>query len=33
VTYLTDLTLPLARRGAEQRRIHEANLQRIGARP
>jgi glyoxylase-like metal-dependent hydrolase (beta-lactamase superfamily II) len=33
VTYLTDLTLPLARRGAEQRRIHEANLKQIGAHP
>jgi glyoxylase-like metal-dependent hydrolase (beta-lactamase superfamily II) len=33
VAYLTDLTLPLARRGAEQRRIHEANLQQIGAQP
>jgi glyoxylase-like metal-dependent hydrolase (beta-lactamase superfamily II) len=31
VAYLTDLTLPLARRGAEQRRIHEANLKQIGA--
>jgi glyoxylase-like metal-dependent hydrolase (beta-lactamase superfamily II) len=33
VAYLTELTLPIARRGAEQRRIHEANLQQIGAHP
>jgi len=31
VDYLQELKLPLARRDAEQKRIHEANLQRIGA--
>jgi glyoxylase-like metal-dependent hydrolase (beta-lactamase superfamily II) len=32
VTYLQELTLPLARRDAEQRRIHERNLEQIGER-
>jgi glyoxylase-like metal-dependent hydrolase (beta-lactamase superfamily II) len=32
VTYLTDWTLPLARRTAEQRRIHESNME-VGRSP